>query len=179
VHELAHQWFGDSLTIGRWRDIWLNEGFATYAEWLWSEAEGLGTAQETYDFFYDFVPADHELWQLTIGDPGPEQLFDFPVYFRGAMTLHQLRLTVGDRDFFRIVRAWAQSRAGELVSTPEFVRLAERVSGQQLDDLFETWLYTAGRPELPGSPAGASPRATEHEPPAAAATKRLHRTGRY
>ena len=97
VHELAHQWYGDSLAVKRWRDIWLNEGFATYAEWLWSGREGLGTAQQIFDFFYnDFIPVDDPWWDIRIGDPGPDQLFEFPVYFRGAMTLHQLRLTVGE-----------------------------------------------------------------------------------
>ncbi len=175
VHELAHQWYGDSLTLRRWRDIWLNEGFATYAEWLWSEAEGLGTAQETFDFFYnDFIAPDDEWWQLTIGDPGSEQLFEFPVYFRGAMTLHQLRQAVGDDDFFRILRRWAQSRSGELVRTSGFIRLAERVSGQQLDNLFEAWLYTPGRPELPNS-ADAERRGDHAITPAARATLRIAR----
>ena len=99
VHELAHQWAGDSLSVKRWRDMWLNEGFATYSEWLWSEKEGLGTAQQIFDFFYNnFIPDDDPQWQLVIGDPGPDLLFDFAVYFRGALTLHQLRLVVGDED---------------------------------------------------------------------------------
>ena len=148
VHELAHQWYGDSLAVAKWQYIWLNEGFATYAEWLWSEHEGLGSAQEIFDFFYSEIPPDDEFWSLVIGDPGPEHLFDFAVYARGAMTLHQLRLAVGDDDFFQILRRWAQSRRGDNVTTDEFVQLAERTSGQQLDDLFETWLFTPGRPEV-------------------------------
>ena len=169
VHELAHQWYGDSLAVKRWRDIWLNEGFASYAEWLWSGREGLGTPQQIFDFFYsDFIPVDDPWWDITIGNPGPDQLFEFPVYFRGAMTLHQLRLTVGNRDFFRILERWAQSRAGDNVTTRQFIRLAERISGEQLDDLFQTWLYTPGRPELPG--AASSTRRTTGIPPGAAAT---------
>ena len=70
VHELAHQWFGDSLAVARWQHIWLNEGFATYAEWLWSEHEGLGTAQEIFDFSTTASPPDDPFWALTIGDPG-------------------------------------------------------------------------------------------------------------
>ncbi|HET6938814.1 MAG TPA: M1 family aminopeptidase [Nocardioides sp.] len=149
VHELAHQWYGDSLSVHRWKDIWLNEGFATYAEWLWSEHEGLGTAQENFDFFYnDFIPVDDPWWDVIIGDPGPDLLFEFPVYFRGAMTLQVLRNTVGDEAFFRILKTWAQSRAGDNVTTSQFINLAEKISGQQLDELFQTWLFTAGRPEL-------------------------------
>jgi hypothetical protein len=76
VHELAHQWFGDSVSVHYWADIWLNEGFASYAEWLWSEHEGLGTAQEIFDGNYDAIPADDPFWTLVIGDPGPDDLFD-------------------------------------------------------------------------------------------------------
>ena len=127
VHELAHQWYGDSLAVARWQDIWLNEGFATYAEWLWSEEEGFGTAQEIFDFWADeAIPPDDPFWALTIGDPGPDRLFDFAVYVRGAMTLHALRLEIGDADFFDLLETWATSRAGGNVTTPEFIALAER-----------------------------------------------------
>ena len=108
MHELAHQWFGDYVAVHHGSDIWLNEGFATYAEWLWSEREGFGTVQDNFDFWYEEAFGDPEdpFWDLVIGDPGPVQLFDFPVYIRGAMTLQQLRLEVGDGDFFRILRQW-------------------------------------------------------------------------
>ena len=135
VHELAHQWYGDSLAVARWRHIWLNEGFATYAEWLWSEREGLGTAQETFDFFYGAIPEDDPFWSVVVGDPGPDSLFDFAIYARGAMTLHQVRLAIGDDTFFRLLRTWAQSREGDNVTTQQFVRLAERISGQDLEEL--------------------------------------------
>ena len=122
------------------------------------EHEGQGTAQEIFDFFYnDFIPDDHPWWQITIGDPGPDLLFEFPVYFRGAMTLHVLRLTVGDTAFFRILRRWARTRANGNVSTPQFIALAEQISGQQLDDLFQTWLYTPGKPPAPAG-VSTSPR---------------------
>ncbi len=146
VHELAHMWFGDSLALARWQDIWLNEGFASYAEWLWSEREGLGTAQEIFDSFAS-IPADDEFWELAIGDPGPDRLFDFPVYGRGAMTLHALRLEVGDADFFRIIRRWASTRAGDNVTTREFIRHAERTSGEDLDAFFGVWLGS-GKPPM-------------------------------
>ena len=153
VHELAHQWFGDYVAVHHWRDIWLNEGFATYAEWLWSEREGFGTVQDNFDFWYDIAFGDPEdpFWDLVIGDPGPVQLFDFPVYIRGAMTLQQLRLEVGDGDFFRILRQWVRLNAGANGSTREFIRLSEKISGKDLGDLFDTWLFTPGKPELPGA----------------------------
>ena len=139
-----------------WQHIWLNEGFATYAEWLWSEREGFGTPQEIFDFCYDRDPGGRPVLAVVIGDPGPDALFDGAVYDRGAMTLQQLRLTVGDDEFFKILRRWAQSNAGGNVTTDQFIRLAERISGQQLDELFDTWLFTPGRPELPGAAAARS-----------------------
>jgi Peptidase family M1 domain/Peptidase M1 N-terminal domain/Immune inhibitor A peptidase M6 len=145
VHELAHQWAGDHLAIAAWQHIWLNEGFATYSEWLWSEREDRGTAQEIFDF-YASIPADDDFWSVAIGDPGPELLFDIAVYNRGAMTLHALRLEIGDRDFFRLLRRWIATHGGGNVTTPQFVALAERTSGEQLDGFFEEWLFTPAKP---------------------------------
>jgi hypothetical protein len=149
VHELAHQWYGDSLALAAWKHIWLNEGFATYAEWLWSERENLGTAEEIFDSFYS-IPAKDPFWAVTIGDPGPKRLLDFAVYARGAMTLHRLRLFLGDENFFKILRQWATSRSGDNVTTGEFIRLAEQVSGRTLNKFFKRWLFTPKKPKLFG-----------------------------
>jgi hypothetical protein len=145
VHEYTHQWFGDNLPLASWHDIWLNEGFATYAEWLWSEHEGTGTVQEISDLYMG-IPDDEPFWTVPIGDPGPDLLFDGAVYLRGAMTLQALRVQVGDHDFFKILKTWARTMAGQNVSTPQFIELAERISGQQLGDLFDTWLYSTTKP---------------------------------
>ena len=161
VHELAHQWFGDSVALAEWKHIWLNEGFAQYAEWMWSEEEGLGTAQEQFDALYNGIPADDPFWQVVIGDPGPELLFDIAVYFRGAMAVHTLRQEVGDRDFFRILHAWTTRRAGGNGTIPQFIRLAEQISGEQLDDLFQAWLFTGSKPALE---AAAAARASTSPP---------------
>ncbi|MFD3497455.1 M1 family metallopeptidase [Streptomyces sp. NPDC058678] len=149
VHESAHQWFGDSVTLTSWKEIWLNEGFATYTEWLYSEQHDGTTAQQTFDALYD-RPADDGLWAFPPGDPGSgANIFGTPVYARGAMTLHVLRKAVGDRVFFRILRAWAAEHRDGHGTTPQFVRLAERESGKDLGDLFRTWLYTEGKPGKP------------------------------
>ncbi len=178
VHELAHQWFGDSLAVAAWQHIWLNEGFATYAEWMWSEREGLGTAQENFDFWYGAFAADDAFWTVIVGDPGPDNLFDFAIYQRGAMTLHQLRLALGDDVFFRLVRRWVRSYEGGNVTTDDFIALAERVSGQQLDDLFETWLFTPSKPELPDAAAVATERsAADPVSVGGRMTKQLQRAG--
>jgi aminopeptidase N len=158
VHELAHQWFGDDVALARWQDIWLNEGFATYAEWLWAEHEFGVTPAEIFQEIYDAIPADSPFWSVVIGDPGVDLLFDGAVYVRGAMTLQALRNEVGDDAFWAIIRGWASSKTRGNGTTPEFIALAERVSGQQLDDLFTAWLFTPTKPAL--SPALSMGRAT-------------------
>jgi hypothetical protein len=145
VHELAHQWTGDNLALLRWRDIWLNEGFATYMEWLWSEDQGRASVDDIFGF-YAGIPARDPFWQLTIGDPGPAHLFDPPVYDRGAMTLHALRGKIGDAAFFRLLKQWTSRHAGGNVTTAQFVALAESISGQPLHAFFHRWLYTDSKP---------------------------------
>jgi aminopeptidase N len=151
VHENAHQWFGDSVSVADWQHIWLNEGFASYAEWLWSERNGEGTAQEIFDYLYATYPADATIWTTAPADPGVAQLFGDAVYDRGAMTLHQLRLAVGDDDFFEILRTWtAEHRYGN-ATTEQFTDLAEKISGKDLSALFEAWLDTPSKPAVAGT----------------------------
>jgi aminopeptidase N len=149
VHELAHQWFGDDVALHRWRDIWLNEGFATYFEYLWDGAHGGLSPHQLYLGTLAGIPADDPFWAVEVGDPGPDDVLSDPIYVRGAMTLEALRLEVGDDDFSAIVRRWAGSRAGGNGTTRQFMELAEDVSGRQLDDLFDTWLFTPEKPAVP------------------------------
>ena len=155
VHELAHQWVGDSLSVAAWQHVWLNEGFATYTEWLWDEHENRATADETFDNFAG-IPADDPFWSLPIGDPGPKHLFDFPVYARGSMTLHALRTTIGDAAFFELLHEWVGRNIDGNVTTPEFIELAEEISDQPLDRFFHRWLFTPERPRGLGSIRDAS-----------------------
>lgn len=147
AHELAHQWFGNAVTLRAWRDIWLHEGFACYAEWLWSERSGDRTADEHARHHHArLVDLDQD---LVLADPGPELMFDDRVYKRGALTLHALRLTVGDDAFFGLLRGWVADHAGGSVTTDDFVAYAEERTGAALATLFRAWLDRAELPDLP------------------------------
>jgi aminopeptidase N len=147
VHELAHQWFGDSVSLTKWQDIWLNEGFATYAEWLWSGHTGGKTPQQRFDALYRTPASDTDLWVPPTGDPGgPASIFGTPSYDRGSMTLQVLRNRIGDRAFFTVLRTWAAQHRYGHGTTAQFIALSERVSHQHLDGLFHAWLFTPGKP---------------------------------
>jgi aminopeptidase N len=147
AHELAHQWFGNSLTLGRWQDIWLHEGFACYAEWIWSEQSGGPTAQERADEHHARLSDLDQ--DLLLSDPGPELMFDDRVYKRGALLLHALRLTLGDDAFFGLLRGWVERHAHGTVNTQALVEFAELTTGAELSPLFDAWLDREALPELP------------------------------
>ncbi|MFI6905092.1 M1 family metallopeptidase [Nonomuraea sp. NPDC050394] len=146
AHELAHQWFGNSLTLAHWRDIWLHEGFAAYAEWLWSEESGGESAASHARRWHAALsaqPAD-----LVLADPGPKRLFDDRVYKRGALTLHALRGVLGEPAFRSVLREWADGYRHGTVSTGRFTELAGRYAPEPLDTFFLSWLYSERLPPL-------------------------------
>ncbi|MEV6847296.1 M1 family aminopeptidase [Actinoplanes sp. NPDC051411] len=160
VHELAHQWFGDSVSIEQWKDIWLNEGFATYAQWLWNEHEGVQTAQQFFDFAYDELPADDPTWSGALDDQGVNGMDN--TYGRGALALQALRMTVGDSTFFKILKAWTVQKAGGNGTSHDFAVLASRVAKRDLSGFFTAWVFSPGKPPRPAGPsavAGAHGRA--------------------
>jgi aminopeptidase N len=147
VHELAHMWFGDSVTLTQWPDIWLHEGFATWAEWIWSEHAGNRSAAQYFKRLYSTPAKDSAFWNPPPGNPGAAaNLFDGTIYNRGGMTLQALREKIGDATFFRVLRTWATRNRYGNVTTPQFIALAERESGQDLDHFFDVWLYQPGKP---------------------------------
>ena len=147
VHEQAHQWYGDSVSVQNWRDIWLNEGFASFTEWLWSEGHGEGTGEELLAAYYNGIPASSSFWSLRIGDPGKGREFSGAVYDRGAMTLQALRHRIGDPAFFQLMRNWARNHRYGNGEITQFIDLAERLTGEDLGSFFQNWLYTGSKPE--------------------------------
>jgi aminopeptidase N len=146
VHELAHQWFGDSVSVHHWADVWLNEGFATYMEHRWTEGHGGETTSRWLHQAYA-ATTSASFWGLVVADPGPAHLFDWPVYERGAMTLAALRNRIGRDALSRLLRRWVAVHRRGHGSTRSFESLAEQVSGTSLASFFEAWLRQPVKPD--------------------------------
>ena len=176
VHELAHQWFGDSVAPYRWRDVWLNEGHATWYEQLY--------AAEKYSEVYNFEAAIREYyshgdeWRAQYGPVAAPfsavdilDLFNPNVYQGGATALYALNQVVGERTFYEIERRWARAYEGESASTEDFIELASRVSRRNLRPFLRDWLYGSTTPPMPGHPDW-----TVNVPGAAPATPKAGKT---
>lgn len=165
AHELAHQWFGDSVSPASWRDIWLNEGFATYASWLWFEhSAGREVFETIVESYYRNLNGDamrergmsendirRSLMSIPVpGNPTRNRMFDTNgVYIRGALALHALRLTIGDEAFFETLRTYQAEYQYGNAATNDFIAVAKQVSGQDLGEFFQAWLFDRIVPEMP------------------------------
>ncbi|WP_411079680.1 M1 family metallopeptidase [Streptomyces sp. cmx-18-6] len=146
VHELAHQWFGNSVTPATWQDMWLNEGFATYAEWLWAADHDDVPVEESFDEAYE----DEDNWEFPPAEPpAAVNISDAPVYGRGAMVVHRIRLEMDDDEaFFDLVKGWTKAHRHANASTDDFIAYVEEETGQDLTDLWDAWLYGESRPPV-------------------------------
>ncbi len=165
AHEVVHQWFGNSVSLADWDDIWLNEGFATYGEWLWTaEQRAAGDVSRRVAREYDFV-SGRELLEGGAtpavvddiiadnfpppGDPPADNLFNPAVYLRGALVLHALRNEIGDGAFFSALRSFAGEFQYGNATTEDFIAIAEREGGRELDEFFADWLFEEVMPPIP------------------------------
>ena len=149
AHELAHQWFGDSVSLKNWQDLWLKEGMATYAEWLWE------TRDKDLNSLNTLVKREMQRYIIPseIGAPPVDDLYDAPAYTGGAIVYHALRLQVGEDNFFKIIRTYLERYQYGNASAADFIALSEEISGQDLTGFFDTWLNGKSMPDMvPPSP---------------------------
>ena len=148
AHELAHQWFGDSVSVADWSDIWLNEGFADYSEGLWIEhTDGRAALDEWVKSQYADIVKSPQFYPPP-GSPPANNLFNEGVYVRGGLTLHALRLEVGDETFFKILQTYFERYKGGNATTDDFIAVAQEVSGKDLKNLMDSWLYNEKLPSM-------------------------------
>ncbi|GAB3411254.1 M1 family metallopeptidase [Schumannella luteola] len=151
AHELAHQWFGNSVGVAAWEHIWLNEGFACYSEWLWSDERGGDSADACARRYYDGLAEQPE--DIVVGSPGAADMFDDRVYKRGALALHALRGLLGDDAFFGLLRDWCADNRYGSVSTVDFLHAASAAAGSARSgaarQLLERWLFETALPPYP------------------------------
>jgi aminopeptidase N len=154
VHVLAHMWFGDSVSLELWRDIWLSEGHATWYETEFEAEHGLTDLDATMRDLYEhgdqvraeFGPVARPL------SARPDQLFGPNVFEGGALVLYALRQEVGDATFRRIERSWVRRYANDIAGTQDFIRHASQVAGRDLRGFLRAWLYGTKTPPMPGHP---------------------------
>ncbi len=149
AHELAHQWWGDLVTCETWAEIWLNEGFASYGDALYTEYkygfEGFKSKLQTWARAYF---SEDSLIRYPIYNPPPGKLFGTAVYFKGAWVLHMLRNLIGDSAFFDVLREWGRRYAYSTGTTQKFIQVVNDITGDDYNWFFEQWVYDSGYPVL-------------------------------
>lgn len=151
VHELTHQWFGDSVALASWSDLWVSEGHARFYERMYSEEHGGDSFEAAMKTAY----AAHDQWRHDFGapaEPTEPNLFKRMRYDGSALVLYALREQVGDATFQKLERAWVTAYRGKTASTQQFIDLASKVAGEDLEGFLRPWLYGSKTPPMPGHP---------------------------
>ncbi|MDF6041843.1 M1 family metallopeptidase [Streptomyces sp. JH14] len=147
AHELAHQWFGNSLTVADWQHIWLNEGFAKYAEWLWSEHAGGPPAQTLAARAHTYLQRQRQ--DLRLADPGRRMMFDDRLYERGGLAVHAMRCALGEEPFFQMLKRWTATHRHGSVTTADFAAHAQQYTPRPLSPVINAWVRQPALPALP------------------------------
>ncbi|MEV5003754.1 M1 family metallopeptidase [Nocardioides sp. LML1-1-1.1] len=147
VHEIAHQWFGDSVSVQRWRDIWINEGFATFSEVAYDAAHGGPSVKTWLDRAWDEECGERgSFWAINLSNPGAANIFDSAVYDRGAMVLAALQSRIGATAMRDLLRTWVASHHDGNATVAQFEALASARTGQDLRGFFQAWLRSGAAP---------------------------------
>ncbi|QNE20953.1 M1 family metallopeptidase [Kribbella qitaiheensis] len=160
LHEVSHEWFGNSVSPERWADLWLNEGHAVFYEDQWIEAKHLSTQTESMRHSYEelgnkllangpIAAPDPATWP---GDKGPLRPYSSAAYQGGALTLFALQQLIGDKTFNAIERAWVRRHNNSTASTEDFIALASQVAHRDLKPFLSSWLYSTRLPAMPKHP---------------------------
>ena len=172
IHEVAHQWYGNSVSVDRWEEIWLNEGFATYMEWLYEEESGGESVAQRLDRLHSVHGPNAPFWDPPPADPGgPENLFATSIYDRGALALEVLRQEIGESHFREVLFEWPQQYRFGNASTDDLYALIEDVTGNPRPDPFHEWLYEEGKPSCASCREGSASQA-RHTPSSRATYRR-------
>lgn len=148
VHELAHHWFGNSVSPGDWKDIWLNEGLASYSEALWIEHDQGVEARDRYLARAEKIVKRYGS-KNPIGEPAPDGLFDSKIYQGGALAVHALRKEVGDETFFDILRSYGAEHRDSTATTADLIAISTEKAGKDMQPFFNEWIYSSELPEVP------------------------------
>jgi aminopeptidase N len=145
VHEMAHQWYGDTVTPRDWRDLWMNEGMATYQDTRWAVDQGW----TTWRHWQRQWTRDDKLWRDIYGPPGAYHRHEFGsinVYYCTALMWDRLRTKVGTAQFNRLVRAWPLRHRDTNQSRANMVHWFEKRTGRELSGFFHKWLTSKKSP---------------------------------
>jgi len=147
AHELAHQWWGDMITCATWKDIWLNEGFATFSEALWEERKAGGSVAAYHSRMRYRKPRSSSGTVYVYNPTSTSTIFNGTnVYQKGAWVVHQLRHVLGDTAFFKALLDYRKTYSGQSVTTAQFQQSVEQSTGMKLDWFFDQWVYKGGAP---------------------------------